>query len=231
MNTLLVRWSASLALVPLAFAPFGCSSPSGTEATGKKPEPAAAAQAKEPEESQAEEGQQEEDELDLNALAGILDQAPVQLGQALDLARKEAAGGCVVQIHLAAEEKGEAPEYQALALVGGKVKELEIDAATGKLKETEERPVHAGREDYAARLRALASAAHIDLAGAAGIAEKEAGGGRAVGVWASAEEGTLGYAVAVVAAGKTKLYSVDATSGKAAEMSMEDDEENEEEDR
>src|SRR5262249_27330928 len=73
------------------------------------------------------------------------------------------------------DEQGQGgPRYDVALLKLGRVLEVSVDAATGKLSANEERAVREGHEAFAAKLEALLPSSKIDLARA----------GRAPGGWA-----------------------------------------------
>lgn len=106
--------------------------------------------------------------------------------------------------------------YDVALLSRGRVQEVSVDAATGKLSANEERTVREGHEAFAAKLEALLPAAKIDLARAVEIALARGEGARslrALGAQMDVEDDRLVYSVTVLSASEAIQIAIDSASG------------------
>ncbi len=153
---------------------------------------------------------EESEEMEMSGEAAPASAPAISLAEAIRLARARAEGFTAVAAGMEGEE---ADGYRVALLSHGRVKEIVVDATNGKLGEVKERAVHAGREEFAAKLEALMPAAKIDLQHAVEIALARAAGGSALGAQIDLEDGKLTYHVTVLASGKGMEFTIDPATG------------------
>jgi len=164
--------------------------------------------------------------------------AKVTPAQAVETAQKEVAGGKAIEVDLEVEK--DSAFYEIVVLSGDAVREVKVDAVSGKiLGVKDEKPAADEAEELAAAKKALA-AAKLTFAQALENAGKEVKGGQAF----KAELGMKGdqpvYQVVLLQGDKVMQASVDAVGGKLLEIAerrpraeqkeKEEEEENEDED-
>ncbi len=103
--------------------------------------------------------------------------------------------------------------FDVALLSHGRVQEISVDAATGKLTVNEERPVREGQEGRAAKIENRLPAAKIDLSRALEIGLSRAEGARLLGVQADFDGDRLVYSVTVISGEEAMLIAVDSESG------------------
>ena len=96
-----------------------------------------------------------EEQRGADALKKAVAGAKISVGQAIEAAQKEVAGGKVIEAGLEAEK--EATFYEVVVLSGDAVKEVKVDAASGKvLMQNKQLAIDGDEEKIAARSRELA---------------------------------------------------------------------------
>src|SRR6266850_8350415 len=102
-----------------------------------------------------------------------------------DAIRAAAVGrGGFTPVSAGVDEKDPAAVRFDVALLSrGRVQRVSVDAATGKMSVTEERPVREGQEEFAAKIEDMLPSAKIDLSRALEIGLSRAEGARVLGVY------------------------------------------------
>jgi uncharacterized membrane protein YkoI len=133
------------------------------------------------------------------------------LADALSAAAAEHGG--FVPVAVGIEDEG-GTRYDVALLSQGRVQEVVVDAASGKLSAGEERAVHPGQEAFAAKLEALLPSAKIDLARSVEIALTRGEGARPLGAQIDIEDDRLVYSVTVLAGSEPIQIAIDSVSGE-----------------
>jgi uncharacterized membrane protein YkoI len=150
---------------------------------------------------------------DVKAGGGLVRVHPtaVSLADAIRLAGKRDDGFIVVAAGSNEENDG---SYEIALLSHGRVKEIAVDAASGKIAELRERSVREGQEGFAADLEKKLPSAKIDLSRAVETAVSHAASGRAQGAQIDLDEGQLTYGVTVLAGAKVMEFTIDPSTGE-----------------
>jgi uncharacterized membrane protein YkoI len=166
---------------------------------------------------------------------GLVDQlkkavgaAKITLAQAIQTAQKEVAGGRMLEAELAWDK---APVcFEAKLLVGdpaggagapARVKEVKIDAASGKVLGIEEEKLDEEDTEELAETQRSLDAAKITFAAAIEAAEREVKGGKAIGTELEEEDGRPSYTVTLLQGDKVMEAEIDAVSGKVTKTAEE----------
>jgi len=139
--------------------------------------------------------------------------AKTTLAQAIAAAEKEVSGGKVLEAGLEIEK--DATFFEVVVLSGEAVKEVKVDAASGKvLGVKEEKPEEDEVEELAAVKKALGTV-KVSFSLALEAAAKEVKDGKAFAVELEVEDGKPEYEVKLLQGEKVLKVAVDAASGKA----------------
>jgi len=151
-------------------------------------------------------------------------EARITLAQAIEAAQKEIAGGKVVEAGL---EWIKTPAYYEVdMLVDGKMKDVKVDARTGKVigVEAEEADGEGDQggspndaKETAEKTQAL-GAAKMTLAAAIEAGQKEAKGGNPIGVEMGMDDGQARIEVGYLVGDKIVKTEMDAVTGKIVEV-------------
>jgi uncharacterized membrane protein YkoI len=151
----------------------------------------------------------------------------VSLPQAIRSASAGSEG--FVAVAAGFEEEG-AGRFEIALLSGGRVREVAVDAVSGKVELQRERPVRAGHEEFASRLERMLPSARIDLARAVESSLAAAPGARTLGIQMNLLEDRLVYEVSLLTEEGPRDVRVDASDGSVlvTESAEEEGEEHEE---
>ena len=134
------------------------------------------------------------------------------LAQAIEAAQKEVPGGKVIEAGRETE-KG-AVLYEVVMLSGEVVKEVRIDAATGKVLGVKDKKADADEAEELAEIKQAVGAIKISLTQALEAAAKEVKDAKVVGVELGVEDGKPVYELELLQGEKRMELLVDAVGGK-----------------
>ena len=154
------------------------------------------------------EAQEHKGQQDIKKAVGA---AKVTLAQAIDLAQKEVAGGKVIEAGLEAEK--DATIYEVLVLSGEAVKEVEVDAASGKVLGVKDEKPDPDEENELAEAKPAIAAAKVTFAQALETAAKEVKDGKAFKIELEMKDGKPTYDVALLQGDKVMKAALNAADG------------------
>ena len=159
------------------------------------------------------EAQEHKGQQDIKKAIGA---AKVTLAQAIDSAQKEVAGGKVIEAGLEAEK--DAAFYEVVVLSGEAVKEVEVDAASGKVLGVKDEKPDPEEEKELAEAKQAVAAAKVTFAQALETAAKEVKDGKAFKIELEMKDGKPTYDVALLQGDKVMKAALDAATGKVLKL-------------
>ncbi len=145
--------------------------------------------------------------------------AKITLAQVIETAQKEVADGKIIEIEF---EWDRTPAYfEAKVLVGEKVKEVKIDAASGKVLGTADAKLGEDDEKELGEAKEALGGAKTTLAAAIEAATKEVKDGKPLEAELEVEDGKPSYTVKLLQGDKVMEAEVDAASGKVTKTEEE----------
>jgi uncharacterized membrane protein YkoI len=147
----------------------------------------------------------------------VLADARVDLIKAVDLAQQHVAGGKLLGVRL--EKKAAGSRFGAYLLSGDRIKEVEIDTASGKVMESKDAQEESrvGEQPLADAKRA-AQLAKINLADAIRTGTERVPGGKPIEAEMRLQGGKAVAEVELLNGAKITVVSVDAADGKAIKV-------------
>lgn len=159
------------------------------------------------------EAQEHKGQQDIKKAIGA---AKVTLAQAIDAAQKEVAGGKVIEAGLEAEK--DATFYEVVVLSGEAVKEVKVDAASGKVLGVKDEKPDPDEEKELAEAKQAVAAAKVTFAQALESAVKEVKDGKAFKIELEMKDGKPTYDVALLQGDKVMKAALDAANGKVLKV-------------
>lgn len=142
--------------------------------------------------------------------------AKTTLARAIEIAQKEVAGAKVLEAGLEVEK--DATFYEVVVLSGEVVKEVKVDAASGKVLGVKEEQPDVDELKELAELKQALGAVKLTFAQALEAAAKEVKDGKPFAVELEVEDGKPAYEVKLLQGDKVLKVELDAASGKVAEV-------------
>ena len=142
--------------------------------------------------------------------------AKISLAQAIETAQKEVTGGKVIEAGLETEK--DATFYEVVVLSGDAVKEVKVDAASGKVLGVKDEKPDKDEEKELAEAKHALGAAKLTFAQALDAAAKEVKDGKAFKVELEMKGDQAVYEVVLLQGEKAMKVSLDAGSGKVAKV-------------
>jgi uncharacterized membrane protein YkoI len=139
-------------------------------------------------------------------------QEKTSLVQAIEAAQKEVPGGKVIEA--GRETEKDAVLYEVVMLSGEVVKEIQIDAATGKVLRVKDEKADADEAEELAEIKQALGAVKISLTQALEAAAREVKDAKVVSVELGLEDGKPVYEVELLQGDKRMEILVDAVGGK-----------------
>jgi uncharacterized membrane protein YkoI len=158
-------------------------------------------------------------ESPINDIKKAAASAKVTLAQVIETAQKEITDGKVIGIEF---EWDKAPAYfEATVLVGDKVKEVKIDAASGKVLGTADAKLDEDDEKEVGEAKQALGGAKTTLLAAIEAATKEIKDGKPLEAELEMEDGKPSYSVTLLQGDKVMEAEVDAATGKVTKTEEE----------
>ena len=138
--------------------------------------------------------------------------AMIPVNQAMEIAQKHVPDGKLIEVEL--KDHPEPIHWKAELMIGDKVKEVKIDAVSGKvLGAGEAKMVEQEEPGELAQVRQAMGLIKVNFIQAIEAAEKEVRGGKVVGAEIMGEKGKTGYEVEFMQGDKCVKVEVDGASG------------------
>ena len=153
---------------------------------------------------------------DVDQLKQAVAAAKISVAQAIEAAQKEVPGGKVIEAGLEAEK--DATFYEVVVLSGEAVKEVKVDATSGKVLGVKEEKADADEEKELAEAKQALGAAKLTFAQALEAAGKAVKDGKAFKIELEMKDGKPTYDVALLQGDKIMKAALDPADGKVLKV-------------